>query len=95
MPPYSDEVVQRFRHPVGKGGYRGRWRSFQTGYPGVIDSTALNEGRVQVHLVLKGIEHQRTYGALIRHRAEIDKRLDHAAKRHQGERESLVRLETG
>lgn len=81
-------------HPVGKGGYRGRWRSFQTGYPSAIYSTALNKGQVQVHLVLKGTEHRRTYDALIRHRAEIGKRLDHAAKWHQGDRESWVRLET-
>ena len=81
-------------HPVGKGGYRGRWRSFQTGYPGVIYSTALNKGRVQVHLILKGTEHRRTYGALIRHNSEIDKRLDHAAKWHQGDRESWIRLDT-
>ena len=83
-------------HPVGKGGYRGRWRSFLTGYPGVIYSTALNKdkGRVQVQLVLKGTEHQRTYGSLIRHRAKIDKTLDHAAKWHQGDRKFWVRLET-
>ena len=51
-------LVARLRrsgvHPVGKGGYRGRWRSFQTGYPGVIYSTGLYEERAQVHLVPEG-----------------------------------------
>ena len=91
-------LVARLRrsgvHPVGKGGFRGRWRSFQTGYPGAIYCTGLNEGRVQVELILKGTDHQRTYGALIRHQAEIDATLDQTAKWHQGDRNSWLRLKT-
>ena len=79
---------------MGKGGCRGRWRSFQTGYPGVIYSTALDEERARVKLVLQGTDHQRTYGALIRHQAEIDARVDQTAKWHQGDRSSWLGLET-
>ena len=79
---------------TGKGGYRGRWRSFQTGYPGVLYSTALDEGKAQVHLSLTGTDHQRTYDALIRQQAEIDAALGRTAKWHQGDRESWLRLET-
>ena len=45
-------------------------------------------------LVLQGTDHQRTYGALIRHQAEIDARLDQTAKWHQGDRSSWLGLET-
>ena len=80
---------------MGKGGYRGRWRSFQTGYPGVVYSTALDEERARVKLVLQGTDHQRTYTALIRHQAEIDARLDQTAKWHQGDRSSWLGLGNG
>ena len=91
-------LVARLRrsgvHPVGKGGFRGRWRSFQTRYPGVIYSTALDEGRVRVKLVLHGAEHQRIYDALIRHQAVIDGDLEQAAIWHRGNRSSWLGLET-
>ena len=91
-------LVARLRrsgvHPVGKGGYRGRWRSFQSGYSDVIYSTALDKGRVRVRLVLKGTDHQRSYGALIRHKAEIDTRLDQTTTWHRGDRSSWLSLES-
>ena len=31
--------------PVGRGGWRGRWRSFQSGYSNVVYATALSEGK--------------------------------------------------
>lgn len=81
-------------HPVGKGGFRGRWRSFQTGYPGAIYCSGLNEERVQVELILKGIHHQRTYDALIKHQAEIEAGLDQTATWHRGDRKSWLGLKT-
>ena len=69
-------LVARLRrsgvHPVARGGWRGRWRSFQTGHPAAIYTTALDEGKAHVNLVLTGADHQRVYGALTQHRAEID-----------------------
>lgn len=71
-------LVARLRQsgvqPVGKGGWRGRWRSFQTGHPGAVYGTALDEGRVSVFLSLRGSGHE-SYRALLRHREQIDEEV--------------------
>lgn len=91
-------LVARLRrsgiHPVGRGGWRGRWRSFQTGHAAAIYTTALHEGRAHASLVLTGPDHQRTYGALIHHRADIDAKLDQRAKWREGDRDSGLGLAT-
>ena len=79
--------------PVGRGGWRGRWRSFQTDYPQAIYATGLNEGKAQLFLCLRGNSHQDIYHALIKHRAEIDDKLVAAAAWEQSERESWVMLQ--
>ncbi|MYI46709.1 MAG: hypothetical protein F4123_10105 [Gemmatimonadetes bacterium] len=82
--------------PVGKGGWRGRYRSFQTGYPDAIYTTALDreEGKAHANLLLTGADHQRTYDALRRCRADIEAKLDHPATWHQGDHNSRIKLET-
>ena len=81
-------------YPVGRGGFRGRWRSFETGYPDAIYSTGLVDGKARVSLILKGLEHRRTYDALLRYQAEIDAKVDQTINWRQGDRHSWLRLET-
>ena len=56
---------------VGKGGWRGRWRSFQTGHPGAVYATGFDEGKPQVFLSLVGNDRLHRYRALLQHREEI------------------------
>lgn len=82
--------------PVGRGGWRGRYRSFQTGYPDAIYTTALDrkEGKAHANLLLTGADHQRRYGALRQHQADIEAKLDRPATWHQDDQNSRIKLET-
>ena len=55
---------RRGMQPVGKGGWRGRFRSFQTGHPGAIYGTSLYGNKLRVGLYLHGPGHRQRYGAL-------------------------------
>ena len=79
---------------VGKGGWRGRWRSFQSGYPHIVYATGLNEGKAQLFLSLEGADQLQIYHALTQYQAEIDAGLVGDAVWHQGDRNSSVMLET-
>ena len=62
--------------PVGRGGFRGRYRSFQTGYPNVFYSSGFLEGRATASLGVYGADNQHIFQALTQHRAEIDAKLN-------------------
>ena len=65
-------LVARLRRngvrPVGKGGWRGRWRSFQTGHPDAIYGTGVDERKAKVFLRFKGSDHRRRFQALFERR---------------------------
>ena len=42
--PLVTQLRRSGMQAVGKGGWRGRWRSFQTGYPHTVYATGLDEG---------------------------------------------------
>lgn len=93
-------LVARLRRsgvrPVGKGGFRGRWRSFQSRYPGVVYCTGLVEGKAKVFLALHGAGHQKQYRALLQYREEIDGTLERVVLWREGSEEdwgSWVTLE--
>lgn len=91
-------VVERLRRsglpPVSRGGWRGRWRSFQTGYPQVIYSAGLHEGKATAYLVVVRAEDRHIYQALTQYRAEIDMALNCEVKWHKGEQDSWFGLTT-
>ena len=94
--PLLARLRQRGVQPVGRGGWRGRWRSFQTGHPGVAYGTGLVDGKAKVFLSLNGTGHQQRYRALLRHREEIAGKVDGTIlwqEGSEGARESLVMLE--
>ena len=80
--------------PVSRGGWRGRWRSFQTGYPQVVYAAGLSEDKAWAFLAVYGADNQHIYHALTQHRAEIDAKLNGGAEWEQGEDQSWVRLRT-
>lgn len=61
---------------MGTGGWRGRWRSFQTGHPGATYGTGLVDGKAKVFLSLNGTGRQQRYRALLRHREEAAGKVD-------------------
>lgn len=76
-------LVARLRQsgvqPVGKGGWRGQWRSFQTEHPNVVYATQVLDGeKARVFLYLNGPDRQQRYRDLLRHREEIDGKVNDA-----------------
>ncbi|MCY4556507.1 MAG: hypothetical protein OXF79_09050 [Chloroflexi bacterium] len=46
---------------VGRGGYRGRWRSFPTGHPNVLYALGVDRGRMWIFCGFLGVETARAY----------------------------------
>lgn len=80
--------------PVSSGGWRGRWRSFDTGYPEVVYAAGLSDGKAWAFLDVYGAGCQHIYQALIQHRGPIDAELDSSAVWHQGENQAWIGLQT-
>ena len=80
--------------PVSRGGWRGRWRSFETGYPHVVYAAGLSEDKAWAFLDVYGADSQHVYYALAQHRDEIDAGLKGEAQWEQGEDQSWVGLQT-
>ena len=78
--------------PVGRGGFRGKYRSFQTGYPGVYYSSGFSEGRATAALGFYGADKQHIFDAFAQHRAEIDAELNGETEWHEEESEYWVWL---
>ncbi len=89
--------LQRSGMPkVGKGGWRGRWRSFQTGHPGAVYATGFDEGKPQAFLTLVGDGHLHRYRALLQHREEIAAKVEGTVvwdEEREGASDSSVKLE--
>ena len=94
--PLVARLRQRGVQPVGRGGWRGRWRSFQTGHAGATYGTGLDNGKPTVFLSLHGTGHHTRYRALLRHREEIAGQVAGTIlwqEGNEGAWESLVTLE--
>ncbi len=66
--------------PVSRGGWRGRWRSFQTEYPQIVYAAGLSEDKAWAFLAVNGDNNQHIYHALSQHRTEIDAKLNGGAE---------------
>ncbi|MCY4398504.1 MAG: hypothetical protein OXE96_04045 [Gemmatimonadetes bacterium] len=73
--PLVARLQEKGVQPVGKGGWRGRWRSFQTGHPGAVYGTGLDDRKAQVFLSFDGAGKEQRFRALLPHRKEIDGKL--------------------
>lgn len=75
---YRPLVARLGRHgllPVGRGGWRGRWRSFQTGHTGAVfgtGSTEVGAGKGMVFLQFIGTGRQDRFRALRERREAIE-----------------------
>jgi len=70
--PLVARLRQKGVQPVGTGGWRGRWRSFQTGHPGAVYATKFGASRVEVFVSLIGTGRQEWFRALREYRKEVD-----------------------
>ena len=91
-------LAAQLRHsglmPVRRGGWRGRWRSFETGYsPEIIYVAGMTEGKALVFLSIHGDDREEIYQALSQHREEMDREME-GARWDQGDRECSVTLQT-
>ena len=80
--------------PVSRGGWRGRWRSFEAGYSQVVYAAGLSEDKAWAFLSVNGADNQNIYHALTQHRGQIDVELDAGTEWEQGENQSRVGLHT-
>ena len=89
-------VVENLRRsglkPVGRGGFRGRYRSFQSGYPGVYYSSGFSGGRATAYLGVYGADKRHVFDGLTQHRDDIDAKLENGTEWHEGKSDSWVRL---
>ena len=70
--PLVARLREKGMQPVGKGGWRGSWRSFQTRYPGAVYGTGLADGKAKVFLQFIGNDSRQRFRDLLQHREEID-----------------------
>lgn len=87
--PLVEQLRRSGLEPVGKGGWRGRWRTFQTGHPdaayGTRMSEGMSEGKPMVFLRLSGPNCQRLYRALLQKREEVARDVDDNVLWKEGE----------
>ena len=79
--------------PMGKGGWRGRYRSFQTGYAGSLYATSWPEEQPRVYLFLFGNGYQQRYEELRCHRAKIGEKVEGDILWQRNEDSAWVMLE--
>ena len=65
-------------------GWRGQWRSFQTGHPGAVWGTGIGKGKATVFLHLRGTDRQQNYRALFERREQIAGGMDRTVLWHEG-----------
>ncbi len=80
--------------PVSRGGWRGRWRSFETGHPQVVYGAGLSEDKAWAFLSVNGVHNQYIYHTLTQHCGQIGAELEGCVEWVQGENESWVGLQT-
>ncbi len=92
--PIKAKLSQAGLNPMGRGGFRGSWRSFQSGYPDIVYAARLTEDEAWAFLAVYGTNEKRTYKALGQHREKIDSGLKSGVEWEQSEEDgwSLVRL---
>ena len=74
-------------------GWRGQWRSFQTGHPGAVYGTGIGNGRGTVFLQLRGTDRQQRYRALFERREQVGRQVDGTVLWHEGEFEIRLALD--
>lgn len=86
--PLADQLRRAGLPPAGRGGWRGKWRAFQTGHVPHFYSLGLEDvGEARVYFEARGEDAQVVYDALREPREEIDRELSDATiEWHDGQR---------
>ena len=94
--PLTERLRRAGIPPSGRGGFRGRWRSFETGHSHLMYSLGLQrQGEAAVYFETRGAGGQPIFEALHERRAEIDAAFgDVALYWHQGENGCLISATT-
>lgn len=83
--PLVARLRQNGVQPVGRGGWRGRWRSFQSGHSGAVYALGLSGGKAKVFLSLRGAGHEQRFQRLIQHREQVDGKVKGAVWHEEGQ----------
>ena len=92
--PLVDRLRREGLPPVGRGGFRGQWRSFETGYPQTVYAVGWNDGTAQASWQTYGDDKERVYAGLAQYKEEIDAALNKEAIWEAEGWDHWVRLET-
>ena len=92
--PLMAELFRFGLEPVCRGGWRGRWRSFEAGHPNVLYAAGLDRGKAQAFLFVHGPDQKLIFDALTQHQDEIDAGLQGSAVWARGQPDFLVLPET-
>ncbi|MCY4157455.1 MAG: hypothetical protein OXF66_08530 [Gammaproteobacteria bacterium] len=93
--PLVAQLRQSELLPMGKGGFRGRFRSFQTGCAGSCYAASWPKENPRVYLWLFGNGWQQRYEALRCHRKQIEDKVDGAISWEEEADGAWIRLEFG
>ena len=91
--PLVEQLRREGLTPVGIGGFRGQWRSFESGYPQTVYAVGWSEGTAQVFLQTYGGDKERVYEGLTQYKAKIDAALNNEAIWEAQGHEYWIRLE--
>ena len=74
--PVRSKLAQAQLHPVGRGGFRGRWRSFSSGYKHVDYVVKLTKNEIWAYLAIYGTAtNGLIYKNLVKNKKQIDAKL--------------------
>jgi len=74
--PLNSSLIEKGFTPISKGGWRGRWRSFQSGLQNVCYATRAEDLKAQVFLSFNGESNQTIFNELKKYQTEIDSKLN-------------------
>lgn len=77
--PLLEQLRREGLTSVGRGGFRGQWRSFESGYFQTVYAVGWSDDTAQAFLQAYGEDKERVYEGLTQHKAEIDTELNNEA----------------
>ena len=90
--PLVERLRRRGVRKIGRGGWQGRWRSFETGHAGARYATRLEPEVARVFLSLDGPTQMRRFRALREHSKAIEAKVD-GVQWHEDHKWSIVSLD--
>ena len=93
--PVVEQLRKAGMPPMGKGGWRGRWRSFPTGYEHIVYALRLDNGEASAFLDASGDAALPVYRSLCEYQPQIDAEMGNSELEwHEDESESWIAIRT-